>query len=102
MEPSSVSQMKTATAAYVDAWLHELQHGRRLVDPSKSFCNDEQFQAIDKIAHRVTQELLHEADPKHHSFMDPLRWLVHGGPGTGKTKYVIKIIKKEFSRRRTP
>ena len=64
--------------------------------PSKSFCNPEQFQAIEQIAKRVKQELLHEADPERNSFMEPLRWLIHGGPGTGKTKYVVKIIKKEL------
>ena len=49
------------------------------------------------MASRVKKELLHEADPRRNSFMEPLRWLVHGGPGTGKTKYVIKIIKNELS-----
>ena len=52
-EPCNVRKIKSATAADVDAWLHELRHRRRPDDPSKSFCNDEQFQAIETIAHRV-------------------------------------------------
>merc|ERR1712086_1107910 len=52
-EQSSVRKIKSATAADVDAWLHELKHRRRPDNPEKSFCNDEQFQAIEKIANRV-------------------------------------------------
>ena len=27
---------------------------------------------------------------------EPLRWLIHGGPGIGKTKFVMNIIKEEL------
>ncbi len=91
-----VLKLTSATASDVDAWLSELKRRRRPDDAKKPFCNAEQFLAIEAVATRVKQELLHEADPRKNNFMEPLRWMVHGGPGTGKTKYVINIIKKEL------
>ena len=95
-ETPGVRKLTSATANDVDVWLSELKRRRHPDDANKPFCNAEQLQAIEKVATRVRQELLHEADPDQHSFMEPLRWMVHGGPGTGKTKYVINIIKKEL------
>ena len=31
--------------------------------------------------------------------MEPIRWLIHGSPGTGKTKYVVQKTKEEVYQR---
>ena len=60
----------------------------------KRVLNNEQFRAVEKVSNRVMQELRHAANGKA-DFGEPLRWLVHGGPGTGKS-HVIKQIKELF------
>ena len=58
--------------------------------------NDSQYEVVKKVAKRVRLEF--RACAGGASFDDigePLRWSMHGGPGTGKT-HVIKIIKEEL------
>ena len=61
-------------------------------DAGKLVVNAEQFQALQQVSHRVIQELRHAANGSH-DFGEPLRWLIHGGPGTGKS-HVIKQVKE--------
>ena len=67
----------------------ERNSGNRLV------LNTEQFKAVDIVAQRITQELQHAGDEQR-DFGDPLRWLIHGGPGTGKS-HVTKQINQLFA-----
>ena len=54
-----------------------------------------EFKAIAVVAKQVIKEL-----PSREGIMradtDPLRWVVHGGPGTGKTHVVRDVIKNEL------
>eukprot|EP00973_Karenia_brevis_P027051 3732954-Karenia_brevis.AAC.1 len=49
---------------------------------------------VEKVAHRVMQELDGDADSQS-DFGEPLRWILHGGPGTGKS-HVIKVLKERL------
>ena len=61
----------------------------------RSYVNEKQFQAVAKVAQRVIEELPYRTGscPKE---SQPLRWVVHGGPGTGKTLVVKDVIKEEL------
>ena len=63
-------------------------------DAGKLVVNVEQFEDLQQGSHRVIQELRHAANDSH-NFGEPLRWLIHGGPGTGKS-HVIKQVKALF------
>ena len=87
-----VSVYDGATPEDIEAWLHELQ-GRR--DASgRLHVNTKQYEMIAKVAERVITEMRAESDETI-DFGEPLRWVMHGGPGTGKT-HVIKVIKEEL------
>ena len=57
--------------------------------------NMKQFEAVEKVAQRVMHELHATAD-EDVDFGEPLRWLIHGGPGTGKTHIITAAIVKEL------
>ena len=56
----------------------------------KLVLNAEQFDAATKIADRVVVELRHAAKGNL-DFGEPLRWLVHGGLGIGKSHVILQI-----------
>ena len=64
----------------------EIEHDKK----GKLVLNAEQFDAVKKIADRVVVELRHAAKGNL-DFGEPLRWLVHGGPGTGKSHVILQI-----------
>ena len=71
----------------VHAWANSLgRHGA---------CNAEQQVFCQKVANRVVEELA-EARKEHTVITaEPLRWVLHGGPGTGKS-HTLKMIRKEL------
>ena len=97
---SSVSGYGGDVKWYVDCsegkiidWLKDIRvrkvNGRRLL-------NKTQFRVVKKVAHRIRKELRAVLGyASFDSIGEPLRWCMHGGPGTGKT-HVIKIIKEEL------
>lgn len=92
----SLRCLTSATADDVQRWLDELKVRRNKEGRLKGrlVCNPEQYAAVEKIAIRVIRELNAESLGAH-DYGEPLRWVVHGGPGTGKS-HVIKLIKKEL------
>ena len=82
---ASMRSLTSATAADVDKWLAALKEKRNA--EGRRVCNDKQFEAVALVARRVQQELIASADPSA-DFGEPLRWLVHGGPGTGKSHVI--------------
>ena len=46
--------------------------------------NDSQFEVVKKVADRVCDEMDVLVSGDHDSLPEPLRWSMHGGPGTGK------------------
>ena len=57
--------------------------------------NASQFEVVKKVADRVCLEKVALQTGDYEALPEPLRWSMHGGPGTGKT-HVIKIIKEEL------
>ena len=93
---ATLRSLTSATPDDVQQWLDELKTRRNTEGRLKGrlVCNDEQFAAVEKVASRVMRELRAEALGES-DYGEPLRWVFHGGPGTGKS-HVIKIIKKEL------
>ena len=87
---AAVAHRKQATKEDVEEWLASLKDRAR--PDGRLFVNRKQFEAVAKVAERVMQELpnrkgcVSQASP-------PLRWVVHGGPGTGKSHVVRDVIK---------
>ena len=54
-------------------------------------CNPQQKEFCKVVARRVAAEL--ETEPQDVGKEDPLRWVLHGGPGTGKS-YALNLIRK--------
>ena len=77
----------------MDKWLAELKERKNEV--GRCVCNDKQYEAVLLVARRVQQELLAASDPAA-DFGEPVRWLLHGGPGTG-TSHVVKLVKELFT-----
>ena len=53
-----------------------------------------QYEMSERVADQVCVELRARAT-NHYENVQPLRWSMHGGPGTGQS-HVIKMIKKEW------
>ena len=54
-------------------------------------CNAKQAEVCNRVAQQIVREMPLEAG----ATAEPLRWAVHGGPGTGKS-YVLNLIRKEL------
>ena len=84
---------KQATQEDVKEWLAELKIRKRT--DGRSFVNQMQFEAITRVAEQVILELP-TRDGRFPKPVEPLRWVVHGGPGTGKSHVVKDVIKEEL------
>ena len=82
----------SATIAEVRAWCQDI--AKRKVDKRKVL-NDSQFRLVKKVVDRVCEEMEDIITGTIDNSREPLRWAMHGGPGTGKT-HVVKIIKEEL------
>eukprot|EP00438_Fugacium_kawagutii_P012955 Skav231714 [mRNA] locus=scaffold1306:362022:371836:+ [translate_table: standard] len=72
----------------VRAWTEGLQ--------THPYCNRKQQAFCEKIGARVLEELLEQNRSTSGSPPStPLRWVLHGGPGTGKS-HVINLLRKEL------
>jgi hypothetical protein len=90
---AAVAHRKQAAREDVQEWVAALKTRTR--EDGRLFVNDKQFEAVAKVAHRVIEELPSRQGcaPKA---SPPLRWVVHGGPGTGKSHVVRDVIKAEL------
>ena len=70
------------TLAAIDRWSSAVADGP---------CNRKQAELCQRVAQQVRAELLAEAGARP----QPLRWVVHGGPGTGKS-HTLKLIRREL------
>ena len=71
----------------IHAWLHSLDSRK---------CNAEQQAFCRKVAERVLTEMQEDANPPAtHEASEPLRWALHGGPGTGKS-YTLNLVRREL------
>ena len=90
-EPT-VRQLEAATVEDVDSWLAEIRV--RTTEEGRQWLNPEQYAMVEHVADRVKRELLAEGMSQEDAG-EPMRWLMHGGPGTGKS-HVIRVIKDEL------
>ena len=91
---AALSTLTSATVEDVQLWLQQLRARRD--ENNKPVVNEKQFEAVEKVATRVMHELRAGPKPTDEDFGEPLRWCVHGGPGTGKSKHVIAFVKELF------
>ena len=91
---AALSTLTSATVEDVELWLQQLRARRD--EHNKPVVNEKHFEAVEKIATRVMHELHAGPKPTNEDFGEPLRWCVHGGPGTGKSKHVIAFVKELF------
>ena len=88
----ALRQLAPVCPSDVDNWL-KLKKKQRDAN-GRLVLNAEQYAAVKRVTDRVKKELQHAADDKVDP-EEPLRWLVHGGPGTGKS-HVIKQVREFF------
>ena len=88
--PGSITvTLRKAAEGSVQTWLADLK--------SNSRCNADQRSFCEKVAGRVLTELQESRLEPNHSFphAEPLRWVLHGGPGIGKS-HTLKLLRTEF------
>ena len=86
----ALSVAYSATVEEVRAWCKEI--GKREVN-GRQILNTSQHEVVQQVVERICQEMIDLETGYVDSSHEPLRWAMHGGPGTGKT-HVIKIIKE--------
>ena len=66
----------------------------------QGICNAEQVQFCHLVADRVVQELIEGNNGNGKTAVDtePLRWVLHGGPGTGKS-YTLRLLREHLFER---
>ena len=77
----------------IDQWLEDLR--LRVDGEGRRVANQEQFEAVRVVAGRLKDELRAVASGNM-DFGEPLRWIIHGGPGTGKS-HVLRLLKELFT-----
>ena len=88
-QPATILQTAGDVEQAVRSWLQDV----------RARCNTEQFAFLERVAARVLREehdvSLYGDDDRAQASDDSLRWVLHGGPGTGKS-YVLKLLKEEL------
>ena len=88
----ALSVSYSASVEEVRAWCHRI--GKKEVK-GKKLLNDSQYAVVKKVVQRICEEMIDIEAGYVDTTKEPLRWVMHGSPGTGKT-HVIKIIKEEL------
>ena len=91
---AALSHRQQATREDVAEWLQALKVRTR-EDGRRLYVNAAQYEAVAKVAKKVQEELPNRVGAAP-APSDPLRWVVHGGPGTGKSHVVRDVIKNEL------
>ena len=94
-EPRARTRGVRATVHAVNEWITELRG--RVDEKGRAVCNTAQHAFIERVARRVVEEMqTGEAQSGARAGLsDAMRWVLHGGPGTGKT-HAIKLLRKEL------
>jgi len=87
-----LTKLTKATPRRIRSWLKELKSRKN--EKGQLYCNARQYDFVNLVAGRVLEEMNAEANGlQDHG--EPLRWCLHGGPGTGKT-HALKILREEL------
>ena len=83
-EPSVMQRpvQLSETLGKLDAWSQDLSEGK---------CNSQQAE----FCRRIVEQMKAEMQPAEGATPEPLRWALHGGPGTGKS-HTLKLIREEL------
>ena len=84
----------SCTMQDIKAWLRKIQL-QKDESEKRLFLHRSQYEIVENIALRTCDEIDVFARNDFSTIGEPLRWSMHGGPGTGKT-HVIKILKEEL------
>jgi DNA replication protein DnaC len=76
----------------VQKWKEDIKERRS--EDGRPLLNALQYEMVERFADQVCVELRARTINNDDDFQ-PLRWSLHGGPGTGKS-HIIKIIKTEL------
>ena len=84
MEPSVTQRpvQLSETLRKLDAWSQDLREGK---------CNSQQAE----FCRRIVEQMKAEMQSAEGATPEPLRWALHGGPGTGKS-HTLKLIREEL------
>ena len=91
-EPTA-KKTSQALVTEITEWLKEIRTRENKGGPRKGklYLNAQQYQTVEEIALRVMQEEKDKALGQEGQ-SEPLRKMLHGGPGTGKS-HVLKVIR---------
>ena len=92
VQPNIVASSSCIILA-IKTWLQEIK--TRKDNDDRNVLNGSQHKVVAMVCERICKEIQVLQWKDLSSLDEPLRWSMHGGPGTGKT-HVIKIIKKEL------
>jgi len=84
---SSVEISSSAETEQIRKWLESLER--------ENIVNAKQHEVIRKVTEATLRQMQSGKDPRYQPFQEQLLWLLHGGPGTGKS-HVIKILKEQL------
>ena len=93
-EPGVFVECKQNIAQQIRLWLEDVEARPRT---AKNHCNGEQIQFLRHVAERVLHENSTGQDvgATADAGDEPMRWAVHGGPGTGKS-HVLRVLRTEL------
>ena len=93
-EPGVFFESKQNIAQQIRLWLEDVEARPRT---AKNHCNREQILFLRHVAERVLQENSTGQDvgATADAGDEPMRWAVHGGPGTGKS-HVLRVLRTEL------
>ena len=82
----TIGQSDTQLIQNIRQWLKTLHSPK---------CNAEQRSFCQQVAERVITEMQEDTyEPTTDQVSEPLRWALHGGPGTGKS-YTLNLVRKD-------
>ena len=70
----------------IENWLREIEFRRD--KKQRLVLNASHFEVVRKVANRVCDEMDAMQSEDFSTLNEPLRWLMHGGPGAGKTHVI--------------
>ena len=81
----------SCTIKSVNGWLKDVKV--RKDECHRKLLNKEQYEVVERVAKRIIAEMRAVRQNYFSSIGEPLRWSMHGGPGTGKT-HAIQLLKE--------
>ena len=94
--PLDISVPSGIAAPDVPDFLSKVECWKKTLSDS-GLCNAEQTQFCHLVADRIRQELSELNDRNDNTAVDsePFRWVLHGGPGTGKS-YTLRLLREHL------